>query len=116
MGVIGAEEHPPHSWYDAMRESQGMLTDYLKCGYWVAADDRWPNDSLFCEWGYIVNLDAELLEVYRGFQRQSHGNGRFASRESVRSYYPVALVATLEFDDAVKEMQGLEKRLYVTGD
>ena len=26
-------------------------------------------DSLFCEWGYVANLDSHELEVYRGLQK-----------------------------------------------
>ncbi|MDO8643363.1 MAG: hypothetical protein Q7S00_00140 [bacterium] len=27
-------------------------------------------DSLFCEWGYLLDLDKKVVEVYRGFQTQ----------------------------------------------
>lgn len=29
------------------------------------------SDSLFCEWAYIVDLDSEALEVYKGFSNRS---------------------------------------------
>lgn len=30
-------------------------------------------DSLYCEWAYVVDLDLEVLEVYRGFNRTALG-------------------------------------------
>lgn len=35
-------------------------------------------DSLWCEWAYIINLDDEVLEIYKGFQTRPHSNGRYA--------------------------------------
>lgn len=32
-------------------------------------DSEFLNDSLFCEWTYIINLDNEQFEVYRGFNK-----------------------------------------------
>jgi len=56
---------------------------------------EFPTDSLFCEWGYLIDLDAATFEVYRGFQRAPHDAGRFAHRPPAREhYYPVALVAS----------------------
>lgn len=57
-----------------------------------------PLDSLFCEWGYLVDLDGKAFEVYRGFQTSPPAEGRFAGRPPVRDgYFPVALVASWPF-------------------
>lgn len=63
-------------------------------------DHEFPLDSLFAEYGYLVNLDDEVFECYRGFQTAPHANGRFARRvrrdgkmvsSAGTTYYPVAL-------------------------
>jgi len=60
-------------------------------------------DSLFCEYAYVVNLDTNVLEYYRGFQKEVHSRGRFASSiEDKDGYYPVKLVAEISFED-IKE-------------
>jgi hypothetical protein len=58
---------------------------------------NWLRDSLFCEWAYVIDLDNQRFEVYRGFQTAPHEDGRFATRfdpaeaTSVvgETYYPV---------------------------
>lgn len=88
----------PGTWYDLMRHAQGKLAAYVQAGVMLDCED-FPADSLFCEYGYIVDLDGMTLEAYKGFQKAPHTRGRFAAlptREygGSREYYPIALVAT----------------------
>lgn len=70
--------------------------------------DGFAADSLFCEWAYVVNLDDNILEVYKGFQEQEHHSGRFADyqvEERMKgNYWPVALVAQFGFNVLPNEM------------
>lgn len=83
------------NWYQLLRKAQPS-----EDGIWPALDvgimldaHAFLNDSLFCEWAYIVNLDDMLFEVYRGFQDKPHDRGRYAVVSSTAlKYYPVALV------------------------
>lgn len=89
-------------WYVLLRRSQGDIDAILDTGYMLDAGD-FPLDSLFCEWGYLIDFDAIKLEVYQGFQTQPPTAGRWAGRERIQgderdnllneNYYPVQRVA-----------------------
>lgn len=86
-------------WYVLLRETQGDPAAILAAGHAEHAPD-WPADSLFCEWGYLLDLDRGVLEVYRGFQDEPHTDGRFhdrprpTGRYAASGYYPVRLIAS----------------------
>ena len=112
-----------HEWYVLLRETQGDIVATLKAGYAEDASD-FPLDSLFAEWGYVVDLDTMTLEVYRGFQKAPHTAGRFADREVTdeyareHGYYPCAMIAVYSMlgglpDEA--ELARLEKQVYGDG-
>jgi hypothetical protein len=84
-------------WYVLLRETQGDPAAMLAAGVILDASD-FPADSLFAEYGYVVDVDAGTFEVYRGFQHEPHDKGRFAGREpktgAAGTYYPVAMLAS----------------------
>lgn len=58
-------------------------------------------DSLFCEWAYIVNLDEQVIEFYKGFNKNPNSNGRYASLnadyKNPNEYFGVALMGNIPF-------------------
>lgn len=64
-------------------------------------------DSLFCEWAWVIDLDARTFEAYRGFNRESlQPTDRFwflAEPESGNDYHGVKIVAEWSIDDLPSE-------------
>lgn len=114
--VGGRTERP--TWYQLLRETQGDPAAMLRAGV-IEDASSFPGDSLFAEYGYVVDLDANTFEAYVGFQHAKHDKGRFAGREPQPAalgdlYYPVALAASWpldhlpDSDDFIKAIEGDE--------
>ena len=106
---LSVSRRTPDEWYCLLRELQGRLMDTLVVGMSIEGNN-FINDSLFCEWGYIVNLDENVLEVYTGFQDAPHNKGRYASatdgNESYpggSTYYPCAFLVSFSLDNLPTE-------------
>lgn len=80
-------------WYCLLRGAQGDIDAAVECGIILDSAD-FLKDSTFCEYAYIVNLDELKFEVYKGFQKEPHANGRYGSSEPYERCYPVALVGS----------------------
>ena len=60
----------------------------------VSLAESFAKDSLFCEWAYVIDLDKNTFEVYKGFNKTPTVEGdRFHSATANDSgYYPVQLI------------------------
>jgi len=67
---------------------------------YVEIETSFYSDSLFCEWAYILDLDNEVLEVYRGFNKKPLKRGqRFRDSPKARAeYHPVRCIKQYRFD------------------
>ena len=65
------------NYYQLLRNLQGKLLEQLDLGIMIDSAG-FQFDSLFCEWGYLVDLDNNVFQVYEGFQRARHDKGRWA--------------------------------------
>lgn len=109
IGVSTGED-----WYSLLRNTQGDINAFLEAGVYCDAID-FAGDSLFCEWGYIVDLDNEVLEIYKGFQKDfSKVVGRFASAPTDNSSYAqISLVRSFSFDELPENFDDLERDIAV---
>jgi hypothetical protein len=96
-------------WYSLLREAQGRLECYHE-GLEHMIDGRsFLADSLFCEWAYIVNVDAgefPCLEIYKGFNENAEAPGRYAKFGS-NGYQGVALIETIPLADLYRTRKSL---------
>ena len=71
-------------------------------GVYLKLEPEFGAESLFCEWAYVLDLDANRLEVYKGFNtsKTAHGCGKFARfKGSDEKYKPVKLVRSYNISD-----------------
>lgn len=91
-------------WYSLLRECQGDLTATLESGHMIDGH-TFALDSLFCEWGYVVDLDAGNLDVYVGFQQTVPTAGRWAGiageppLSGGPAYHAIDLLWSIPFTD-----------------
>jgi hypothetical protein len=103
---FGVDDGRPDNWYCLTRQLQGDLARTLTAGINLG-NNTFILDSLFCEWGYIVNLDSDKLEVYKGFQSKPHDYGRYGRklpkgqdhRKGESVYYGCALLCEFDLND-----------------
>lgn len=108
---LGVGSQKEEDWYCVLRELQGNLDKQSPPNgipYFINGNN-FVKDSLFCEWGYIVNVDTGKLEIYRGFNKINGGKGRYAKlldengeKKKDMSYYGIVLLAEVPFEDIRK--------------
>lgn len=94
-------------WYCLLRGAQGNLDAYANGLSYMIDSGDFILDSLFCEYGYIINLDENVLEFWVGFQEKPDNSNRYGTKET-DGYYPCKLLARFSLNeldnDVVKTM------------
>lgn len=100
--------------YVALRKMQGEPEKLIEIPFMID-DHKFLEDSLFCEWAYIINLDTKRLEIYEGFCKTSRGLGRYANigepyKVEETTYYGVELIGEINLadDNYIEEIPLLE--------
>ena len=106
-------------WYCILRGLQGDLAKTFaiseKYGKAYMIDNRgFIEDSLFCEYAYIINLDTHKLEFWVGFQKTPDYTNRYGTH-SDGEYYPcrlaleIPLFDTKDVDEVVRRMNAVSQ-------
>lgn len=115
LTLVNEDDEAPsgNDWYTELKDVQGELAGNLAEGY-MTDGVKFGNHSLFCEWGYLVDLDNETVEVYRGFQEEAHTGGRWSDfTPEEGKYHGIKLIATIPFSELNEEGMGdIEKKVY----
>ena len=109
-----------NDWYCLLRDLQGnlpmvkkLVKETGKC--YMMDDHEFILDSLYCEYGYIINLDDETLEFFKGFQGRADTNNRYGT-DMLNGYYPCKIILAIPLreitnaDDVVNQMINAGKK------
>ena len=84
----------PEQWQDAMDQGKEIYVDNYT---------SFLKDSLFCEYGYIYDIDCMMLEFYEGFQKKPQIDNPYGNTPNEDGYYPcrvAGLMMKWDIDDA----------------
>ena len=95
---LSVSNQSENDWYCLLRNLQGELEKLYECEFPYMIDDSdFIKDSLFCEYAYIINLDTNVLEFYKGFQHVPQDGNRYGI-EKTDGYYPCKLEAEIPIE------------------
>lgn len=106
------QETWPNRWPELSRDTGAVILSLVsnaEPGLKLRNSIDFAADSLFCEWAYVLDLDANTLEVFEGFNHQPLAQDeRFfgatckdpdeQKRREADGYYPVRRVACYSLD------------------
>lgn len=101
-GEIG--EKRIDSWYSLLHEAQGSLMPYKRELKYMIDSEDFITQSLVCEWGWIINLDTNELEIYLGFQETPNNNRYSIDKTDDYGYYSCALFKSIPLNKVSENM------------
>lgn len=86
-------------WYSILRDYQGDIEPYCRQDNALSYMIEYKSflyTSLYCEYAYIINLDTNMVEFYRGGNTHTDAPGRYACPPALKSNNNA--VATNDYD------------------
>ncbi|SHJ57254.1 hypothetical protein SAMN02745136_00421 [Anaerocolumna jejuensis DSM 15929] len=72
-------------------------------------NSEFAQDSLFCEWGYVIDFDKRTFEVYKGFNKRNlTKKDRFYKGKSTEEYKPIKLARSYSLNALPTEEEFLD--------
>lgn len=101
------EDNEELDWGSILESTLGNLDLYKQGLYFMLDYSDFIKNSLFCEWAYIINLDNNTLEIYKGFQETPEIN-RYYVEEPLNEFefYNCKLMKEINFSD-LKDLERL---------
>ena len=86
----------------------------------VISHINFVKDSLFCEWGWCINLDTNCLDCFKGFQEEPLSEDQpfhyiQASMGEKDGYYPIKLICSVPFNELSKFNTKYDFEEYIDG-
>jgi len=81
------------TWREVFKAAEGCISLLIRgtLGF-IAPHNEFMLDSLFCEWAYIIDLDAQCFEVWEGAQKEPTPRGLYGETPNDEGYYPCKLI------------------------
>lgn len=89
-GIIPQNVSTGEDWYAVLRDTQGDYQRMLDAGYYTDGN-AFAKDPVFCEWGYVIDLDREVVEVYESGSFSEHEkteDGRWPEHQTLLRVIP----------------------------
>lgn len=101
-----------NDWYCLLRNLQGKPCEYLNADneIYMIDDSDFIKESLFCEYGYIINLDTNMLEFWKGFQTTPQNDNRYGCKVTDSFYYPCKMVLEISLEE-INNIQSIINRM-----
>lgn len=68
--IVLTEEHKEYGW-----NGNGFNSEFQDAKDFLF-------DSLFCEYAYVINLDTNMFEFYKGFNKDENAKGRYVKTDN----------------------------------